>query len=55
MNSFLFFQYLCSNIDIKIIGDVLMNEKIEKLTAILKNSNNIVFFVGAGVSTEIPI
>lgn len=29
-----------------------MNTKIEKLTQILKESNNIVFFGGAGVSTE---
>ncbi|MCQ2969608.1 MAG: NAD-dependent protein deacylase [Clostridium sp.] len=29
-----------------------MNEKIEKLTNILKNSNNIVFFGGAGCSCE---
>lgn len=29
-----------------------MNTEIEKLTEILKNSNNIVFFGGAGVSTE---
>ena len=28
-----------------------MNDKIEKLTQILKESNNIVFFGGAGVST----
>ncbi len=32
-----------------------MNDKIEKLTQILKESNNIVFFGGAGVSTEYPI
>ena len=32
-----------------------MNTKIDELTAILKNSNNIVFFGGAGVSTEYPI
>ncbi len=30
-----------------------MNNEIEKLTLILKESNNIVFFGGAGVSTEI--
>ena len=29
-----------------------MNTEIEKLTQILKDSNNIVFFGGAGVSTE---
>ena len=29
-----------------------MNTEIEKLTEILRNSNNIVFFGGAGVSTE---
>lgn len=29
-----------------------MNTKIEKLTEILRNSNNIVFFGGAGVSTD---
>lgn len=29
-----------------------MNNEIEKLTQILKDSNNIVFFGGAGVSTE---
>ena len=29
-----------------------MNNEIEKLTLILKESNNIVFFGGAGVSTE---
>ncbi len=29
-----------------------MNTEIEKLTQILRNSNNIVFFGGAGVSTE---
>ena len=32
-----------------------MNTEIEKLTEILRNSNNIVFFGGAGVSTEIRI
>ena len=29
-----------------------MNNEIERLTLILKESNNIVFFGGAGVSTE---
>ena len=29
-----------------------MENKIEQLTKILKESNNIVFFGGAGVSTE---
>ena len=29
-----------------------MSTKIEELTKILRNSNNIVFFGGAGVSTE---
>ena len=29
-----------------------MNEQIEKLREIVRNSNNIVFFGGAGVSTE---
>lgn len=29
-----------------------MNTEIEKLTQILRDSNNIVFFGGAGVSTE---
>lgn len=29
-----------------------MSTKIEKLTEIIKASNNIVFFGGAGVSTE---
>lgn len=29
-----------------------MNNEIEQLTQILKESNNIVFFGGAGVSTE---
>ena len=29
-----------------------MNNKIEELSNILKNSNNIVFFGGAGMSTE---
>lgn len=29
-----------------------MENKIEKLTTIIKNSNNIVFFGGAGVSTD---
>lgn len=29
-----------------------MENKIDKLTQILKESNNIVFFGGAGVSTE---
>lgn len=29
-----------------------MNNQIEQLTQILKESNNIVFFGGAGVSTE---
>lgn len=29
-----------------------MDKKIEKLTEILRNSNNIVFFGGSGVSTE---
>jgi len=29
-----------------------MNTKIEKLVQIINNSNNIVFFGGAGVSTE---
>ena len=29
-----------------------MNNKIEELSTILKNSNNIVFFGGAGMSTE---
>lgn len=28
-----------------------MNDKIEKLTKIIRNSENIVFFGGAGVST----
>lgn len=32
-----------------------MNNEIEQLTQILKDSNNIVFFGGAGVSTEIRI
>lgn len=32
-----------------------MNDKIENLTQILKESNNIVFFGGVGVSTEIGI
>ncbi len=32
-----------------------MNNEIEQLTQILKESNNIVFFGGAGVSTEIRI
>lgn len=32
-----------------------MENKIEQLTQILKESNNIVFFEGAGVSTEIRI
>ena len=30
-----------------------MSTEIEKLTQILRDSNNIVFFGGAGVSTEI--
>ena len=29
-----------------------MDDKIKKLSEIIKNSNNIVFFGGAGVSTE---
>ena len=29
-----------------------MNNKIEELSTILKNSNNIVFFGGAGMSTD---
>ncbi len=29
-----------------------MSTEIEKLTQILRNSNNIVFFGGAGVSTD---
>ena len=32
-----------------------MNTEIEKLTQILKDSNNVVFFGGTGVSTEIRI
>lgn len=32
-----------------------MNTKIEKLTQILKESNNIVFFGGSGVSTDTVI
>ena len=32
-----------------------MSTEIEKLTQILRDSNNIVFFGGAGVSTEIRI
>lgn len=32
-----------------------MNYKIDNLTKILKESNNIVFFGGAGMSTEYPI
>ena len=32
-----------------------MITEIEKLTQILRDSNNIVFFGGAGVSTEIQI
>lgn len=32
-----------------------MENKIEHLAEILKNSNNIVFFGGAGMSTEYPI
>lgn len=32
-----------------------MNTEIKKLTQILRDSNNIVFFGGAGVSTEIRI
>ena len=31
-----------------------MNEKIEQLSKILKESNHIVFFGGAGISIEIP-
>ena len=29
-----------------------MDDKIKKLSEIIKNSNNIVFFGGAGISTE---
>lgn len=32
-----------------------MNYKIDNLTKILKESNNIVFFGGSGMSTEYPI
>ncbi len=32
-----------------------MDDKITKLKEIIKDSNNIVFFGGAGVSTEIRI
>ncbi len=41
----------------KIIGGADMDEKWEKLKKWIEESNNIVFFGGAGVSTEsgIPI
>lgn len=35
-----------------LVGDDIMENKIEQLKQILKESNNIVFFGGAGVSTE---
>ncbi len=38
-----------------LIGDDFMNEKIKQLTQILRDSNNIVFFGGAGVSTASQI
>ena len=34
---------------------IFMSTEIEQLTQILRDSNNIVFFGGAGVSTEIGI
>lgn len=49
---FYFLLYLCNNKIINIYGDDFMNNEIEQLTQILKESNNIVFFGGAGVSTE---
>ena len=33
-------------------GMIMMNNKIEKLKEYIQESNNIVFFGGAGVSTE---
>lgn len=41
---------MCYN-NIKQFGDEFMNDKIEKLSDILRDSKNIVFFGGAGVST----
>ena len=52
---FYFLLYLCNNKIINIYGDDFMNTEIEKLIQIFKDSNNIVFFGGAGVSTEIRI
>lgn len=52
---FYFLLYLCNNKIINNYGDDFMNNEIEQLTQILKDSNNIVFFGGAGVSTEIRI
>lgn len=42
-------------IKIIVIGENFMNEKVEKLANIIKESNNIVFFGGAGVSTASDI
>ena len=51
--AFYFYIYLCNNknINYKKAGD-FMTAEIDKLTKILKESNNIVFFGGAGMSTE---
>ena len=38
-----------------IIGDVFMSTETENLTQVIRDSNNLVFFGGAGVSTEYPI
>lgn len=53
INAFYFYIYLCNNknINYKKVGD-FMTAEIDKLTKILKESNNIVFFGGAGMSTE---
>lgn len=45
----------CDIINKNNFGDDLMKNKIDKLTQILKESNNIVFFGGAGVSTDMRI
>ena len=52
---FYFLLYLCNNKIINIYGDDFMNTEIEKLIQIFKDSNNIVFFGAAGVSTEYSI
>lgn len=53
INAFYFYIYLCNNknINYKKAGD-FMTAEIDKLTKILKESNNIVFFGGAGMSTD---